>query len=402
MLRTVKQLVKKAIELTSGFTWHDYYLLRSLRHFWWLYPWAFSYRTTIRLPRIERVAPNAASDSSVELCERISKAYRLAVEDPGPECDVSSMWQTHMEAKYGRLKSLLGGEPRPLAEALASMFSSEMVSGIDTGDLYRGRNWRVYSRRTLDDLVSLAEQLGVRRTESGGTIIGGAFSAGLPKLLRDTEAALGCSLDVPRIGAPYGVVIDGTLLTIQSCEYAYVALRLSQALQDRLGTNAVSVLEIGGGYGGAAMFVARLMPVASYTIADLPIVNVLQASFLGSVFGGHAVNLFGENRLARFSIIPGTSVKRLGRVGALFNENSMPELPLEASTSYLRWARENVQLFFSYNHETISPSGKGAIATVSEIVGQVDGFARKSRNYSWLRPGYTEEIWVPTSNTPGR
>ena len=140
MRSAAKRLVRKAIELVTGLTWHDFYLLRSLRHFWWLYPWAFSHRIAVPLPRIERIAPNAVSESDVALCERIIKAYRLALKDPGPECGISPMWQAHMDAKFGRLKSLLAGEPRPLAEAMAAMFSSEMVSGIYTGYLYRGRN----------------------------------------------------------------------------------------------------------------------------------------------------------------------------------------------------------------------------------------------------------------------
>ena len=96
-----------------------------------------------------------------------------------------------------------------------------------------------------------------------------------------------------------------------------------------------------------------------------------------------------------FIIMPGTSITSLGPVDVLFNENSFPELPAEAVTSYLEWARKNVRhFFFSYNHEDLTHDGRGAVTTVPEMMARVGGFRRLNRNLSWLRPCYVEELWV--------
>jgi hypothetical protein len=400
MEKNPKRIVRSLVGATFGYTENDLYILRSVRHFWWLYAKMFPDRTKIPVRPLAKVERQPVTPGDEVLCARIIRAYATAVRTSGVEVATSPLWRSNIANRYSRLEQLLlAGDPKPLALALTSLFSSEFVYGIDAGNLYTGKNWKVYSLKILDDLVSLAEYLGVAPTESGMAVIGQAFTNGTGNLISRTEQALGVPLGFPQIAEAHGMRVGATLLTLNSSEYAYVAHRLTRLVAERVhGSSPVSVLEIGAGYGGAAMFVAKMMGrrLGRYIIADLPIINVLQAYFLGIVFGGEHVRLSGESdSSALFEIVPGTSVPSLGRVDVLFNENSLPEIPPPAAASYLRWATDHVaEFFFSYNHETVTPDRRGAVSTVPEMMGQAGGFSSAGRTYSWLRPGYVEEVWV--------
>jgi hypothetical protein len=83
-------------------------------------------------------------------------------------------------------------------------------------------------------------------------------------------------------------------------------------------------------------------------------------------------------------------------VDVVFNENSLPEIPPDVAQGYIRWIAGHVRRFFySYNHESIVPGGEFAVCTVPELVRSVGGLTRVSRDRSWVRPGYVEEIYVP-------
>lgn len=396
-----KRLAKNIAGKMLGLTPHDMYILRTMRHFWWLYAPLFPTRTPIPTTRLTRLPQPSNSQADQELCKRIITAYWRSNAETGVETAVSPLWQEILGSHYARLTALIrSDDSKALSEALSNMFSSEFVYGVDTGNLYTGKNWRVYSLKLLGDLVSLAEQLGVVRTESGQAAVGEAFAGGLEKLVRDTESALGVSLNFPAIGGAYGIVIGDRFLTLQCCEYAYVAWRLSRVAESLIKEDKFSVLEVGAGYGGAAMYFANIAGnrLGRYIIVDLPIMNVLQAYFLGKVFGANRLALFGENdagsQAPLFTILPGTSISLLEPVDILFNENSFPEMPYQTITSYLEWARTNVQRFiFSYNHETLTVDRHAAVVTVPEVMSAVGGFKRVSRNLSWLRTGYVEEVW---------
>jgi len=79
----------------------------------------------------------------------------------------------------------------------------------------------------------------------------------------------------------------------------------------------------------------------------------------------------------------------------LLNENSMPEMPETAVEEYVRWAKRTVRgLFYSYNQEAYSPVEGELQVLVPAVVARVGGFTRYSRDISWLRRGYVEEVYL--------
>lgn len=142
--------------------------------------------------------------------------------------------------------------------------------------------------------------------------------------------------------------------------------------------------------------------VGSYTIFDLPLTNALQGYFLSKVFGESAVSLFGESTPASNNpkvilILPthGISLWTERRFEVLLNENSMPEITERGVSDYLSWAKERLNgIFFSYNYEAYSLVNNIPQVLVPQIVTRVGGFNLLTRNPSWVRRGYVEEVYA--------
>ena len=298
--------------------------------------------------------------------------------------------------------------PDHLATILASMFREGIVYGLASGNLiehsFSKLGSKIWSLKYQDNVVSLAEYLGVVRAEStqqGVKAYG--LKDGLAAVVAKIENALGISMDFPDVGAPYGVKANRALITMEHPEHIYVALRIHDAIRDYLGEkdgSRLDLMEIGGGVGDLAYWIVKLQQIAirTYTVIDLPIVNVMQGYFLSKALGASRVSLYGEpaREGAMMVILPTVAINSITNqdFDVLINENSMPEMSEEIVENYVRFAKNHVTgIFFSYNHEAYSVVYGKPQVLVPEVVARVGGFQRLSRNASWVRSGYVEETY---------
>ena len=385
-----------------GFSPNDIYILKSITHRGWIVRAFRPGASSIPVAPYVYAPICPVAEADIILSERLIAAYRHATTVPHAQTQLSPLWQDNLSHKQSILRNkLVGGDPRDVAEFLATVFRSSAMYGIDSGDLYTGRNWRVHSLKLLDDLVSLAEQLDVTRTESGQATIGHAFQRDLVSLVGAIEEALGASIAFPEVGGPYGLRVGKALLTSTTPEYVYVAWKIKQALLSGPERSAADFLEIGAGFGGTALFLFRLLgdQIRQYTIIDLPEMNCLQGYFLAQALGHDRIALCHEpvSGHAVVRVLPTDALEHCPNVDVIFNENSFPEIPPDVALRYIRWIASHVRgFFYSYNHESIAPGGEFAVCTVPDLVRSVDGLTRVSRNRSWVRPGYVEEIYVPS------
>lgn len=349
--------------------------------------------------------PHPVGDAEVALCERLIAAYHAALGGRSGEEQANGMWSWIYATRQRPLARILDARDAPaLALALGSMFRSTFVFGMAPGALLDhsrsrigARIWRV---RSVDGLLSLAEALGVLAVQDGEQGRGRrAPDDGMRSLVAQVETTLGYSIDFPSVGAPYGVSVHGRLLTIDSPEQIYCAIRMEQALRLHLSADAARsprVVEIGGGYGSMAYWFLRGATAPQrYTIVDLPIVGVLQGYFLSKALGESEVSLYGEDA-ARVVLLPHSA---LGDVqtpcDVLVNKDSLPEMPSEAALEYLSWARSGCGgIFFSCNQESMRELLGGQQGWVPRLIEQTGGFERLRRDQSWVRTGYVEEIYA--------
>jgi putative sugar O-methyltransferase len=377
-----------------GTTW----CLKILMHPQWL--------TELRAPIPRRevtfTEPAAVTEEQLALCERIARAYRAARGDPN---DLPPIWSDKVTRYYGTLeRALTAGDPRALNEQLRWLFRRPFLAGISTPIDYETPGaQRYWALLAYDRLASLAEAVGVLRTESPEQgPVGRIFKEDLDALPARIEAALETSLDHPRVGAPYGILIGGRLITRETGVYLLAATWLREAIAvhlQRPAAEEVHIVEIGGGYGGAAMWYLRLPQrhQGSYTIVDLPLMNAFQAYFLGQVYGERALALCGEETDgAPIRILPPQVLTGPRPIAAdvVYNQDCLPELSERTAREYLAWMQAHLNgVFLSCNQEGAAPVGGVAQLVVSELAAEYPGLTRIARRRSWLRRGYVEEVY---------
>lgn len=378
--------------------------------------WLFGSAGIPRRP-VTFIEPAGQTDADIQLCRRIMRAYRAACDGDGDDGtgELSPIWEGKTKRYYRALESaLLAEDPEALNEQLRWLFRRPFLAGISTPIDYEDPAApRYWALMTYDTLVSLAEAVGVIKAECPEQgVAGRAFAEGIDTLPGRIESALGISLDYPRVGAPYGILIGERLITRELGRHLYAAVRLREAITTHLRrpVEDIKVVEVGGGFGGAALWYLRLLPVGAghYTIVDLPLMNAFQAYFLGQVYGAGAVALYGESSAgAHIHLLPPKALDTdaLLRPDVVFNEDSMPEMTESVARGYLRWMRDRCSgLFVSCNQEAATPVDGIPQLVVGELVARIDGLRRVSRHYSWVRRGYVEEIYscssVPLSASP--
>jgi hypothetical protein len=151
---------KTAAGRALGLTPTDIYFLKSLRHSWWLRQF---YRLPLARFEVPELPPVDNRDRA--LAKRIIAFYEQSTRATNAMGQRSALWDRSLESAQGPLVAALKRrDEEALAELLHGFLRNQIVRGIDPGDSYSGRNWRVHSLRLLDALVSLAEQRGVGTT----------------------------------------------------------------------------------------------------------------------------------------------------------------------------------------------------------------------------------------------
>jgi putative sugar O-methyltransferase len=102
----------------------------------------------------------------------------------------------------------------------------------------------------------------------------------------------------PGIGNPFGVLIDGTHISVGS-EYAHYCAHRVDSLLD---SGVATVAEIGGGYGGMAYYLVRDRARLTYLDFDIPESIALASYYLLKAFPHLKFLLYGEGELTEQAI----------------------------------------------------------------------------------------------------
>jgi hypothetical protein len=403
--RRIKRILESKILNRMGISIYTVGLVRYLKHHLWLLKIGRIPSTTIVYRKVREVTQN-----DLNLCERLLEAYRRSIRDAS-KADTGPLWSSVIDRHYEKLVSSLESEkPDVLALILSSLFREDFVFGLASGDLINKfcaskLGSKLWALKYYDNVIALAEYLGVVRTESPEQgMIGYSLKGNLNDIVAKIEGAIGMSIGFPDVGGPYGVLANNSLITMEHPEHVYVVSRIHQAVCNHFPVaqgRKFEIVEIGGGFGGLAYWMVKYkgISVASYTIVDLPIVNVLQGYFLSKALGEENVRFYGESNSKKtlISVSPTFAISSMHEkdVDILINQNSMPEMTQKSVGIYIQFAKTNLKgIFFSYNHEAYAPVSGTPQVLVPDIVSLIGGLKRVSRNISWLRNGYVEETYI--------
>lgn len=325
--------------------------------------------------------PSSYTPGDDAVCAIIQQEY---CKSKGVELfDAGTVWGLNTASYGGTIEGLLmQGTPQALGEHLGLMLQQDFVIGYATGSLFKKGPHRKHfvTVGIVEQIVSLAEYLGVARTEcpeQGVPMY--ALQEGAEALVEKIEQKLGISIGFPFAGGAMGLSIAGRLITPHSLSHLYGALRLKEIIKpfDR----PVRIMEIGAGYGGLAYWLFKIAPelVSSYHIIDLPLTNVAQKYF------AHKTN-------TPVTVMTGDALEAVGPVDIVVNQDSFPEMPEREVRRYMAWASANSKLLYSYNQEAYAPVS-GDEQVWAHKIAQDYPLALQSRTPSWMRRGYVEEIY---------
>lgn len=352
------------------------------------------------------IEPARAVDGApnVAIAKRCISMYQRA---GGNEADVlipeESMWGTLRQSHYAQFRSVVeSGDVDALAKYQSHLFRTDTVNGYTFGTTFDTwpHRWHYLPVQIELSVVTLAESLGLLRAEchEQGT---GAFWRHLyteEQLMDRLEKHFEFRIEQPRFGDPRGILFGGRFLTRETCSHLYSAYRMRDAINRKGSRGPLRIVEIGGGFGGTCYWLRKLLGdrVERYAIVDLPEVGMVQAFFLGSAEPENLV-LQGEpvTGPSPLQLLPHFRLTDIDfRPNVFINQDSMPEMPESEVVRYLSWASENVDgLFLSFNQETYAPWEGVHQVFVPEIISRYPRFSRLSRETSWDRRGYVEEIY---------
>jgi len=142
------------------------------------------------------------------------------------------------------------------------------------------------------------------------------------------------------------------------------ASKIFHALSTKQRTSELFVLEIGGGYGGLAAKLKKLLPLAKITIIDLPHAGLLQTYYLQKLFPYTRFKVMGyknddyirddTSQTADFTIVPSTKVDflRQQNFDLVINSRSFMEMNHETIKGYFELIQTRLRvggLFFNCN-----------------------------------------------------
>jgi len=359
----------------------------------------------------------ARSEPDDTILDRIVAAYRLAAaaeQDRGVVRD--GPWSRIRSQHMGELTALLAaGNPRPLAEYLRELprrsaghgfFQGRPTLDEITRDHHQERGRLAW---TMDAVCGLAEFLGVLGVvcpEAPPTIP--VAPPTVDELVARIEAATGLPITVPEVFAGlHGVAVGDRVVHVRSACAVYAALRIRDWLTEREGRPLAgcTICEVGPGVGLVPAALGALGARRMHLV-DLPELNAIQAYFLAQALPGHRLTLFGEppaadeptvRILPDFEFLAGEAP----RCDLVFNQDSLPEIDLNAVRRYLDRIAGVTKYFFSINQETRVPVGTPlAGGFLPSLVRETHSLRRLERMPSWCRSGYLEELFVSADPHP--
>ena len=332
---------------------------------------------------LDHSIPSTPQQDDDALISRIIVAYLIAIRDfPGHG---SSGWRGINALADDMHKLLLTGDQSPVSAALRNPHTTDLFAGFDplNRSLHTsasGDHAATSAFAQLSYLASAAAAMQVPNPETSDP----RPVPQAEELLTTLDERFGFTIDFPN---PYpfeiGLRTSRGVASHRALHAIYQAWRLWELGGQR---SQARIMEIGAGLGRTAYY-ARKFGMRDYTIIDIPLSNVAQAHFLGSVLGSEAVALVGEPAVSGAIRIIGPSFTSETRekFDIVLNVNSLVEMDRNVADSYFTFAAQHARYFLSINHEHHP-------FRFIDVAGLRPGSLASSRFPYWMRPGYVEEV----------
>lgn len=349
---------------------------------------------------------NEVTHDDVAICARLIDAFNRALtyeqdQIPSRNRPTGDLWmQLGIQAHGEGYRFLASNDAVGLAHYLANGLRTSLCIGLGPGPvIFRamsGGGWRDPMLLLVDRLVAVAEAVGVlahENPEQGR--YGQNIHIAIPDLITAIENKVRFSIHRPLVMGIYGIGVDSGAIDFRVPDDTYCAHRLRMIGDDIAET---SFIEIGGGFGGMALFALRA-GATHWQMVDLPIMNVVQGYFLIKSLGENSVSLFGENNSAAdVEVLPYWEFfNPLRRYSVVFNRDSLPEIQRSRVDEYLAEIEARGAVLLSINQEAGAPGGDDGLLQLNllQIIAERGKLECRFRHPYWVRKGYVEELFAP-------
>lgn len=360
------------------------------------------------IPNVEYFLEPSVSknqDADIHICERLIASFNSALQFesthlPPEQIPNQGLWEMLKHQFHGEIYNLLQeGNPLALSEYLCNGYHQRVCHGLGGGKFNSDDAKKnisligTLSTLYLDKLIAVSEALGILPYENPEQ--NGRYGANIYENYNAVALKIEQKLSIP-IGRPkvfgfHGLQFGDRVIEMRTPDHLWASWRIRQIA----GTNK-NICEIGGGFGGNCHY-SYQMGCQSYTIIDLPVINVLQGYFLMKCFGEEVIQLFGEQISNRpIKIMPYWYFTReQNEFDICFNQDSLPEMPFERALEYLhRIPKVTRSYFYSINQEACAPAGQGLTQlNIPEIIAKIPEYQMIFRYPNWTRKGYVEELY---------
>lgn len=336
------------------------------------------------------------------IARRLIAAYALATADQATaklQSPHDDLWTNLIDSEFKQLLLILKSEDAHELSKYLLHFGEQytwfggLTLSVDGFNQQRDPSSIALSYR--DKLVCLAESMGVLPLENPEQTKqwGANLYVSVNEILDGIEKMIGISV-APPIGAVYVTGIDTNRgpLHYRHFNSLYAALRIKELVIEN-----GAICEYGGGLGLVAYYATKL-GFSSYTIFDLPLVNVFAGNFLMNTLGLDAVRLYGESsQKATVNVLPYWQCMDApsGTYSLALNQDSFPEIEPDLVLEYLRQIeRTTTRYFLSINQEAQASMGSRYQNSVPALMRGYKNFHRMYRMKYWIREGYVEELYA--------
>jgi len=339
--------------------------------------------------------------SAVEAAERVQLAYAAAMRNAPPMSSPGGLWGSLISSAYKPLQTALDGrDPCALAEVLERMFGSTVSTGLSMGGelayLRTAGGRKFFIAWWLDGLACLGASLGlIPEAAEYGDIPASSYV----HLYDEVTRELGIDLAFPEVCNAWGVTYGHALVPRSAWRHIHSARTL---LDLASGIERPRIVEVGGGFGGTALWLHRLTSATvRYAIYDFPIVNAIAGYFLLRALPEAAVVLYGESLdddRPFLAVLPTWQIAEQRDADVTFNQDSLPEMPEADARAYLEvFDRITLGAFYSDNQESAArwdpKRAESEQLRLPELEDEFNRLRRVSRSRSWMRKGYVETVY---------
>ncbi len=275
-----------------------------------------------------RVQVDDGADDT-QILERICEAYIRAILNQGSDSgyyQASGRWQAIRERRLGPvLKALRTRDISALGRMYRNFFRDPCSAGIIGAP--GGLSTAYFSGKIKDVHRHFYLSHVLYRLDYWKLLTAGIYTT------RD--------LTGPKVGNPFGVIIDGTHISV-GAEYSHYCCH---RVREQLDPESATVAEIGGGFGRMAYYLLRDRPGTRYVAFDLPENVALASYYLMRALPGLNFLCYGEKTITRESIAE-ANVVMLPRfalntvparsVDLTFTSHGISELPSEGLRQCVR------------------------------------------------------------------